>query len=257
MDPAQTPQMQADSPRRLAVVTGGSRGIGRAIALQLAKDGCGIALVYAGNAQAAGETIEELHALGAPAQAFQCNVADAGQVTEVCKQITSQMGPVEILVNNAGITKDTLLMRMSEEDFTSVINVNLTGAFNMIKALTRTLLRARAGRIVNITSVVGLMGNAGQANYAASKAGLIGLTKSVAREFASRGVTCNAVAPGFIRTAMTDKLGPDVIAQYGKSIPLARLGDAEDVAAVVAFLASPAAGYVTGEVIRTDGGMCM
>ena len=167
------------------------------------------------------------------------------------------MGPVSILVNNAGIVRDGLLMRMSEDDFDAVIDVNLKGAFHMIKGLSRSLMRAEAGRIVNVTSVVGIMGNAGQANYASSKAGLIGLTKSVAREFAKRGVTCNAVAPGFIETAMTAQLSDEVRAHYDEQIPLGRMGTAQDVAAVVAFLASEQAGYVTGEVIRVDGGLRM
>lgn len=167
------------------------------------------------------------------------------------------MGAPSVLVNDAGITRDGLLMRMSEDDFSRVIDVNLKGAFLMIKALSRQLLRAHAGRIVNVSSVIGLMGNAGQVNYAASKAGVIGLTKSVAREFASRGVTCNAVAPGFIQTAMTDALSDEVRASYERQIPLGRLGTADDVASVVAFLASEGAGYVTGEVIRVDGGIRM
>lgn len=243
--------------RRLAVVTGGTRGIGRAISEALAAQGCDLALVYAGNEQAAADTLEAVRALGATACAYRCDVADAQACTDVCKQIVAEQGPVSALVNNAGITRDSLLMRMSEDDFDRVIDVNLKGAFHMTKALSRTLMRAQAGRIVNVTSVVGIMGNAGQANYASSKAGLIGLTKSVAREFAKRGVTCNAVAPGFIETDMTADLPADVRTRYDEQIPLGRMGSAADVAAVVAFLASEATGYVTGEVIRVDGGLRM
>ena len=243
--------------RRLAVVTGGTRGIGRAISEELARQGCDLALVYAGNDAAAAETLESVRALGATAAAYKCDVASAEETQATCKQITAEMGPVSVLVNDAGITRDALMMRMKEEDFDKVIAVNLKGAFNMTKALTRSLMRAEAGRIVNVTSVVGIMGNAGQVNYAASKAGLIGLTKSVARELAGRGVTCNAVAPGFIETDMTAALSEDLRAAYDKQIPLGRMGSAADVAAVVAFLASPAAAYVTGEVIRVDGGLRM
>ena len=249
--PAEAPQ------RRLAVVTGGTRGIGRAISEALATQGCDLALVYAGNEQAAADTVAAVEALGATARAYRCDVADATACAETCKQIAAEQGAVSILINDAGITRDGLLMRMKEEDFDRVIDVNLKGAFNMVKALSRPLMRAKAGRIVNVTSVVGIMGNAGQANYAASKAGLIGLTKSVAREFASRGVTCNAVAPGFIETDMTAQLSDDIRARYDEQIPLGRMGSAADVAAVVAFLVSEAAGYVTGEVIRVDGGLRM
>ncbi len=251
---------QEDSTRRrLAVVTGGSRGIGRAVAERLAADGCDVAIVYAGNETAAAEAVARVSAAraGAQAAAYRCDVSDADEVKATCKRIVDEMGAPSVLVNDAGITRDGLLMRMSEDDFSRVIDVNLKGAFLMIKALSRQLLRAHAGRIVNVSSVIGLMGNAGQVNYAASKAGVIGLTKSVAREFASRGVTCNAVAPGFIQTAMTDALSDEVRASYERQIPLGRLGTADDVASVVAFLASEGAGYVTGEVIRVDGGIRM
>lgn len=243
---------------RVAVVTGGSRGIGRAIARRLAADGCTVAVVYAGNDAAAEETVAAIEADGGTARAWRCDVANAEECAAVCKEISTELGPVAVLVNNAGIVRDKLLGRMGEEDFDRVVDVNLKGAFNMVKALYRNWLKSKGdARIVNISSVVGLMGNAGQVNYAASKAGLIGLTKSVARELAPRGVTCNAVAPGFIVTEMTDALSDEVRKQYDASIPLGRMGSADDVAAVVSFLASPAAGYVTGEVVRVDGGLRM
>lgn len=243
---------------RVAVVTGGSRGIGRAVAQRLAADGCAVAVVYAGNEAAAAETVASIEQAGGTARAWKCDVASTEETAAVCKEIVEALGPVSVLVNNAGITRDKLVARMGEEDFDRVIDVNLKGAFNMIKALSRNWLRSKGdARIVNVSSVVGLMGNAGQANYAASKAGLIGLTKSVARELAPRGVTCNAVAPGFIVTEMTDALSDEVRAQYDASIPLGRMGSVDDVAAVVSFLASPAAGYVTGEVVRVDGGLRM
>ena len=244
--------------RRVAVVTGGSRGIGRAIACRLAADGCDVAVVYAGNEEAAAQTVAAIEEAGGCARAWKCDVASAEETATVCKEIVEAMGPVSVLVNNAGIVRDKLLGRMGEEDFDRVVDVNLKGAFNMVKALYRNWLKSKGdARIVNISSVVGLMGNAGQVNYAASKAGLIGLTKSVARELAPRGVTCNAVAPGFIVTEMTDALSDEVRKQYDASIPLGRMGSADDVAAVVSFLASPAAGYVTGEVVRVDGGLRM
>ena len=239
-------------------MTGGSRGIGRAIACRLAADGCDVAVVYAGNEEAAAQTVAAIEEAGGCARAWKCDVASAEETAAVCKEIVEAMGPVSVLVNNAGIVRDKLLGRMGEEDFDRVVDVNLKGAFNMVKALYRNWLKSKGdARIVNISSVVGLMGNAGQVNYAASKAGLIGLTKSVARELAPRGVTCNAVAPGFIVTEMTDALSDEVRKQYDASIPLGRMGSADDVAAVVSFLASPAAGYVTGEVVRVDGGLRM
>lgn len=246
-----------DASRRVALVTGASRGIGRAVACGLAADGFDLALVYAGNADAAADAVAACDAAGATARAYRCDVSNADEAKATVDAVLADFGSVWALVNNAGITRDTLLARMKDEDFARVLDVNLTGAFNMMRALTRPLMRQRGGRIVSMSSVVGLMGNAGQANYAASKAGLIGLTKSVARELAPRGVTVNAVAPGFVRTDMTAALPEQVVERYEGQIPLGRLADSEEVAGVVRFLVSDAAAYVTGEVIRVDGGMAM
>lgn len=243
--------------KKTAVVTGGSRGIGRAICLELARGGANVVLCYAGNEAAAQETADACKALGAQALAVRCDVADPVQVQEMVDTAVKTFGGVHILVNNAGVTRDNLLLRMSEADFDTVLDTNLKGAFLCMKAVARTMMRQRYGRIVSISSVVGLRGNAGQLNYAASKAGLIGLTKSMAKELASRGITANAVAPGFIDTDMTAALGEEARKVLLDSIPAARLGQPEDVAKTVAFLASEDAAYITGQVLAVDGGMAM
>ncbi|SOC07984.1 3-oxoacyl-[acyl-carrier-protein] reductase [Pseudobutyrivibrio ruminis] len=239
----------------VALVTGGSRGIGRVIAENLAKSGINIAICYSGNENAAQETIESCKKHGVQAMYIKADVSNADDVSEMFNQIKELMGPVEILVNNAGITRDGLLLRMSEADYDAVLDTNLKGTFLCTKAAIKDMMKARNGRIINITSIVGVQGNAGQANYSASKAGVIGFTKSVAREYGSKGVTVNAVAPGFIQTAMTDQLPDNVKEAYLKQIPLARFGTPEDVADVVDFLASDKASYITGQVIEVTGGM--
>ncbi|MDL2295122.1 3-oxoacyl-[acyl-carrier-protein] reductase [Ruminococcaceae bacterium OttesenSCG-928-D13] len=243
--------------QKTALITGGSRGIGRAVALKLAALGANVAILYAGDEAAAAATVEAARAMGVQAAAHRCDVADHAATGEAAKQVVEQFGGVDILVNNAGITRDNLLLAMPEADFDRVLAVNLKGAYNLTAHLYRQFVRRRSGRIINIASVVGLMGNPGQANYAASKAGLIGFTKSIARELASRGVTCNAIAPGFIESDMTDVLPEAKREQLLGGIPMARLGAPEEVAGVVAFLAGPDAAYLTGQVISVDGGMCM
>ena len=239
----------------VALITGGSRGIGAACARKLAALGADIAVVYAGNAEKANEVCAACEALGVRARAYQCDVADFDAVKQTVAAVKAELGSVDILVNSAGITRDGLVAAMCEADFDAVIDTNLKGTFNMIRHCARLFLRAGRGRIVNISSVAGVAGNAGQANYSASKAGVIGLTKSVARELASRGITCNAVAPGFIQTDMTENLGDNN--PLLNSIPLGRMGKPEDIAAAVAFLASDSAAYITGEVLKVDGGLAI
>lgn len=242
---------------KIALVTGGSRGIGRAIALKMASLGADIAILYAGNAAAAEATVKEIEEKGVRAMSVKCNVADFDEVTAAVAAVKESLGVIDILVNNAGITCDKLAMRMSPEEFSKVVDVNLNGAFHTIRATYGDFVRKRAGRIINISSISGLMGNPGQANYAASKAGLVGLTKSIARELAGRGITCNAVAPGFIQTDMTGAMNEDTLNRAVESVPLKRIGQPEDIAAAVAFLASDEAGYITGMVLKVDGGMYM
>ena len=242
---------------KIAIVTGAGRGIGKAIAEAFAAEGAKVAVVSRtqANAQSAADAINASHP-GA-AKAYALDVADGPACTEVGKQILADFDHVDILVNNAGVTKDGLLLRMSEEDWDIVLDTNLKGAFNMVKAVQRSILKQKGARIINISSVIGLIGNAGQANYAASKAGLIGFTKSLAREFAGRGVTANCICPGFIATDMTHVLNDQVKEEILKKIPLGDLGAAEDIAAAALYLASPAARYVTGQVLAVDGGMVM
>jgi 3-oxoacyl-[acyl-carrier protein] reductase len=241
---------------KVALVTGASRGLGRAIALQLAQEGASIAAV-ARSEEALKETLEAVRALGVTAEGFALDVSDSAAAEAVVDKIAARFQHIDVLVNNAGVTRDGLLMRMKSDDWDAVLNTNLKGAFNLTKPVARLMVRQRAGRIVNISSVIGLMGNAGQANYAASKAGLLGFTKSVARELASRSITCNVVCPGFVETDMTKGLGDDLRAKLLEKIPLARLGQPEDVAGVVSFLCSPAASYMTGQILTVDGGMVM
>ena len=240
---------------KIALVTGGSRGIGRAIALSLAEAGCDVAIFYAGREDAARETVDALTQKGVRALCMRCDVSDASQVDAAVRETTQALGAIDILVNNAGIVRDGLAMRISSEDFRAVLDTNLTGAFHMIRACLPGFVRRRSGRIINITSVSGMMGNPGQANYAASKAGLIGLTKTVAREVASRGITVNAVAPGFIATDMTASMNEAALKKGLEAVPMGRIGAADDVAAAVRFLASDEAGYITGCVLKVDGGM--
>ncbi|GCD83384.1 3-oxoacyl-[acyl-carrier-protein] reductase FabG [Parageobacillus thermoglucosidasius] len=242
---------------KVALVTGASRGIGRAIALELARQGAKIAVNYAGSEAKANEVVGEIKNMGGEAFAIQADVADAQAVEQMIKTVLERFERIDILVNNAGITRDNLLMRMKEEEWDDVIDINLKGVFNCTKAVTRPMMKQRYGRIVNIASVVGVMGNPGQANYVAAKAGVIGLTKTAARELASRNITVNAVAPGFITTDMTERLSEEIKSEMLKQIPLARFGEPEDVAKVVAFLVSDAASYMTGQTLHVDGGMIM
>ena len=243
--------------RKIALVTGGSRGIGRAVCLALAKSGTDVAVNYAGKEEAAQQTCRMCEELGARTLAIQADVADNAQVNAMVDQVIAQFGRLDILVCNAGITRDNLLMRMAEQDFDQVIATNLKGVWNCMKAVCRPMMKQRWGRIVSMSSVVGVAGNAGQVNYAASKAGVIGMTKSLARELGSRSVTVNAIAPGFIETDMTAVLRENIKEGLLGSIPLGRLGQAEEEAALAAFLCSEQAGYITGQVIHVDGGMAM
>ncbi|MFS0656055.1 3-oxoacyl-[acyl-carrier-protein] reductase [Bacillus sp. 179-C3.3 HS] len=242
---------------KTAVVTGASRGIGRSIAIDLAKSGANVVVNYSGNEAKANEVVDEIKALGQQAFAVKADVSNAEEVQALMKQAIDTFGSIDILVNNAGITKDNLLMRMKENEWDDVININLKGVFNCTKAVTRQMMKQRSGRIINLASVVGVSGNPGQANYVAAKAGVIGLTKTTAKELASRHITVNAVAPGFISTDMTDKLDDNVQTEMLKQIPLARFGAPEDISNVVVFLASEGASYITGQTIQVDGGMVM
>ncbi|MEK6697786.1 MAG: 3-oxoacyl-[acyl-carrier-protein] reductase [Nitrospirota bacterium] len=241
---------------KIALVTGAAQGIGRDIALGLAVDGADLAICDV-NLEAAQKTAADIQAKGKKAMALKANVASSADVTAMIDQVAEKFGKIDILVNNAGITRDGLIIRMKEEDWDLVLSINLKGAFNCTKAALKYMTKQRTGTIINIASIVGAMGNAGQANYVASKAGLIGLTKTIAREYANRNITANAVAPGFIDTAMTQALSENVRAELTKQIPLGRLGTSEDVANAVRFLASPSAAYITGQVIHVNGGMYM
>src|SRR3712207_5110934 len=242
---------------RVALVTGGGRGIGRAIAVRLAREGARVAISYLSNDATAKETAAMVRKVGAECEAFKGDAASAGDVEALVKGVGETFGPVEILVNNAGIRQDNILLRMKDAEFDEVLDTNLKGAYLCTRAVLRGMVRARWGRIVNISSVVGLIGNAGQANYAAYKAGLIVFTKSVAREVANRGITVNAVAPGFVHTELTEELPENIKEQILGQIPTGRFGEAEEIAEVVAFLASSSAAYITGQTITVDGGMVM
>jgi 3-oxoacyl-[acyl-carrier protein] reductase len=242
---------------KVAIVTGASRGLGKATALALAGAGAKVVVNYAGSAALAEETVAEIRSQGGEAVAVQADVSNAQDVERLLSSTLEVFGRVDVLVNNAGITRDNLLLRMKEQDWDAVLDTNLKGIFLSTKAVTKPMMKQRFGRIINLTSVVGLTGNAGQANYAAAKAGVVGFTKSCARELASRGITVNAVAPGFIQTDMTDKLPEELKQKMLGEIPLGRLGEAKDVANLVVFLASEEASYITGQTINVDGGMVM
>ncbi|MEK6454032.1 3-oxoacyl-[acyl-carrier-protein] reductase [Caldifermentibacillus hisashii] len=242
---------------KTALVTGASRGIGKEIALELARNGANIVVNYAGNQQLAEQVVDEIRSFGRESIAIQADVANSEAVEQMVKETVNRFGSLDILVNNAGITRDQLLMRMKESDWDDVLNTNLKSVFLTTKAVSRQMMKQRKGRIINIASIVGVSGNAGQANYVAAKAGIIGLTKTAAKELASRNITVNAVAPGFITTDMTDKLPEDVKQELYKQIPLARLGEPKDIANVVTFLASEKSSYITGQTIHVNGGMYM
>ena len=242
---------------KVALVTGASRGIGAAIASKLASLGCDVAINYAGNIQKAEETLNSVKAYGVNAQIYQANVANYEEVEAMTKQIIKDFGHLDIIINNAGITSDNLMMRMDQDSFDSVIDVNLKGTWNVCKSITRPILNQRSGVIINLSSVVGINGNVGQVNYAASKAGVIGLTKSLAKEFASRNIRVNAVAPGYVKSDMTAKLSEEITEKVLENIPLGQLGEVEDIANSVAFLVSDEARYITGQVLVVDGGMAI
>ncbi|BDH61106.1 3-oxoacyl-[acyl-carrier-protein] reductase FabG [Lysinibacillus sp. PLM2] len=242
---------------KVAVVTGASRGIGRAIALLLAKEGAKVVVNYSGSEQKAAQVVDEITSMGTEAIAVQANVSDAESVQNLMDTAIKKFGSIDVLVNNAGITRDNLLMRMKEDEWDDVINTNLKGVFLCTKAVTRQMMKQRSGRIINISSIVGVMGNPGQANYVAAKAGVIGLTKTTSRELASRNILVNAIAPGFITTEMTDELSEDLKSAMLAQIPLAKLGQPEDIAKAVIFLASEDSSYMTGQTLHIDGGMYM
>lgn len=242
---------------KVALVTGASRGIGREIAFELAREGASVAVNYAGSEAKALELVDEIKAMGRDAFAIQADVSNSDSVNDMVKETVERFGKLDILVNNAGITKDNLLMRMKESEWDDVININLKGVFLCTKAVTRQMMKQRSGRIINISSIVGVSGNPGQANYVAAKSGVIGLTKTTAKELSSRGITVNAIAPGFITTDMTDKLNEEVKAEMLKQIPLARFGEPKDIARTVIFLASEDSNYMTGQTLHIDGGMVM
>ncbi|HBZ10409.1 MAG TPA: 3-oxoacyl-[acyl-carrier-protein] reductase [Bacillus bacterium] len=242
---------------KVALVTGASRGIGRATALALAEAGANVVVNYAGSTDKANEVAEQIRAIGREAITYQCNVSDSNAVQAMIKDTIAKFGKIDILVNNAGITRDNLLMRMKEDEWDDVINTNLKGVFLCTKAVTRQMMKQRSGRIINVASIVGVIGNPGQSNYVAAKAGVIGLTKSTARELASRGITVNAIAPGFITTDMTDELTNEQKEAMLQQIPLAKFGQASDIANAVLFLASDDANYITGQTLHIDGGMVM
>ncbi len=242
---------------KVALVTGAGRGIGREIALMLAKNGAAVIVNYNGSRESAQEVVAQIEQNGGSAEAMQCNVADFASSEAFAKEVLAKYQKVDILVNNAGVTRDNLIMRMSEEDYDAVLDTNLKGAFNMIRQFSRGMVKQRSGKIINISSVSGVLGNAGQANYAASKAGLIGLTKSVAREFASRGINVNAVAPGFIDTDMTKNMTEEAKKTLNSMIPMGKMGSTKNIADLVLFLAGGHSDYITGQVICVDGGMCI
>lgn len=242
---------------KVALVTGAGKGIGKEIALELARGGAKCVINYASSAAGAESVADEIRAMGSEAMTYKCDVSDADAVQKMITDVMEQYGRIDILVNNAGITKDGLMLKMTEADFMAVLDINLKGAFNCMKAVTKPMMKQRYGRIINITSIVGIIGNAGQVNYAASKAGLIGMTKSAARELASRNITVNAVAPGFIETDMTDVLPDSVKEQLLAQIPMKKLGQTGDIANAVCFLANEKASYITGQVLQVNGGMAM